>query len=385
MLRRFSTCTVPLMSAPRNASQTVPGMPERASTLYDFLGKEMAVLLHDPAFKCTFQDPHVGPWATVLDIGLPSLQKWRGAVGAHMQRIKAGELEDRDDHGLMRCCAERLSCIVSPFLRLARQELPGETRGTTFFARCDLPAGCFLLSVPEGSVMRSDAPLGGIDPIDDFVIALEDLAAKLLQAVVDPASPWHGYATYLREFYADPPRNLPYLQEADVQSPLARELVARMQSLASKPQNLLLRGVRESDYRWACGTVLARRCASVMLCPLMDKLNHSATPNAYYTMATQSNMCGVDVVDNLMSGVPEKDLYAPYLHVFTLCPVARGHAITLSYSDADPNDLEGSDIWKLTWGVSAHATKTTLSEAALKDLAARMTRQRIDNRKQLFP
>eukprot|EP00796_Vickermania_ingenoplastis_P013486 gene13486-9293_t len=98
-------------------------------------------------------------------------------------------------------------------------------------------------------------------------------------------------------------------------------------------------------YHWWVSLVLSRRLGASCMMPLVDKLNHSPLPNCYYVMSVpdktqqpqhrnEYTTTGIDVVHNLLAGVPLVHSYEPYLHVFAIRDIYPGEALTLCYQSA---------------------------------------------------
>lgn len=231
-----------------------------------------------------------------------------------------------------------------------------------WYATSAIPAGMFLLSIPTEAVLFADPPPAS-DPLLHFFMQVEELVGQLVSAAADPAAPHHGYVSYLCDSVV-PSRNLPFLSPADVRA-LLRSAVPRKggtvpdgesatppdgadltspalslasffhEDIAGEPLSDWLRQrLSRSEYAWWVSLVLAHRAGRTSLLPIIDKLNHSPCPNCYYTMATEDTMCGLDVLDNLIAGVPDELLYQPYVHVFALRDIAAGAELTLCYASA---------------------------------------------------
>ncbi|KAG5481090.1 hypothetical protein LSCM1_06769 [Leishmania martiniquensis] len=235
-----------------------------------------------------------------------------------------------------------------------------------WYATRPIPAGMFLMSLPTEAVLFADPP-PATDPVLRFYMQVEELVAQLVSAVSDAAAPHHGYASYLCDSVV-PSRNLPFLTLADVQqifgsatagspapsfqapghtenagegaggagdSPALSLASFFHDDMAGEPLSDYLRSrLSRPEYAWWVSLVLSHRTGTTSLLPMIDKLNHSPLPNCYYTMATEDTMCGVDVLDNLLAGVPGELLYQPYVHVFALRDIPAGAELTLCYASA---------------------------------------------------
>lgn len=144
-------------------------------------------------------------------------------------------------------------------------------------------------------------------------------------------------------------------------------------------------------------------------------------------------MCGLDVLDNLLAGVPAGRLYEPHVHLFALRSIRAGEAITLSYSDLDPStpsfsphqqqtataaeskllegetstsgsnesggaaaeatspppppplgDDDGAALWRATWGFVPE-DKPLLPESDLLAMASIVAERRLLSRARMFP
>lgn len=194
------------------------------------------------------------------------------------------------------------------------------------------------------------------------------------------------------------------------------------------------------EYKWIVSVVLSRRLGPNLMVPLLDKLNHCVpaigvpqrhstedankklsktqnTPNCYYTMATEQSMCGLDIFDNLLAGVSVDRLFVPHIHLFSLKPIRKDEALTLSYSDINPNatatlthgehkeeerqllntgstsasatphrgnDDNGALMWKALWGFVPNDVPA-ISEPDLMAMASIISERRLLQRKILFP
>ncbi|CAG9572509.1 conserved hypothetical protein [Leishmania major strain Friedlin] len=294
------------------------------------------------------------------------------------------------DVAVVRSAMQSLKFIVSPLLLLScppvvvasppRAGSPGasaavhhDTARPTSYEECSrwyatrpIPAGMFLMSLPTEAVLFANPP-PATDPLLTFYMQVEELVGQLVSAVADVTAPHHGYASYLCDSVV-PSRNLPFLTTADVQqlfrtttdgsaAPLphvpahaadvgedasgvaespALSLVSFFrEDMAGEPLSAYLRTrLSRPEYAWWVSLVLSHRAGTTSLLPMIDKLNHSPFPNCYYTMATEDTMCGIDVLDNLLAGVPGELLYQPYVHVFALRDIPAGAELTLCYASA---------------------------------------------------
>ena len=216
--------------------------------------------------------------------------------------------------------------------------------------------------------------------------------------------------------------NMPFIADVTaLESVGGRDLWSYFhRGMQAMPSNAPLRTLMRStdEYMWYVSMVLSRRAGGAMLVPLLDVLNHCVgpvacptsssaaqsaltmkdavlpplsssssfnnSPNAYYTMATESTFCGIDVLDNIMAGVDLPLLYHPYLHCFTVARIRKGEEILLSYSDAAPATPDGRDIWRLLWGFQP-LRRTGVSETDLKAMAGVIAERRVDMRSEFFP
>ncbi|KPA78613.1 putative mitochondrial hypothetical protein [Leptomonas pyrrhocoris] len=252
-----------------------------------------------------------------------------------------------------------------------------------WYATQPIPAGMFLLSIPTEAVLFANPPPAS-DPLLGYFMQVEELVAQLVDAAATGGTAHHGYASYLCDSVV-PCRNLPFLTPADLQKEFSREAAAASggeagSHLSSGPPPPLLRGLAENrgqdesdsnreasasdspaisllsffhddmsgeplsdylrarlskaEYAWWVSLVLSHRAGSSSLLPMLDKLNHSPIPNCYYTMATEETVCGLDVMDNLLAGVPEELLYQPYVHLFAMRDIKAGEELTLCYASA---------------------------------------------------
>ncbi|KAG5481732.1 hypothetical protein CUR178_07085 [Leishmania enriettii] len=240
-----------------------------------------------------------------------------------------------------------------------------------WYATRPIPAGMFLMSLPTEAVLFANPP-PATDAALTFYMQVEELVAQLVSAVADTAAPHHGYASYLCDSVV-PSRNLPFLTTADVQqlfgtttaasavqppqmparadgagddasgvsdsapvdSPALSLVSFFHDDMAGEPLSDYLRTrLSRPEYAWWVSLVLSHRAGTTSLLPMIDKLNHSPFPNCYYTMATEATMCGIDVLDNLLAGVPGELLYQPYVHVFALRDIPAGAELTLCYASA---------------------------------------------------
>ena len=327
------------------------------------------------------RSPSALAWAGWLGIGIENLLSWRRQVAVRNEALKRTTSTCRDA-GLLRWACSH-GGLVAPNVELAAAtDIPG----TTLIPTVDTPTGMYVASIPRSLILEVPHPTfepPKEDPVRSFIAETEELMYKILVAAADPDSLHHDYIMYLRHSL-EPPRNLPFLAPDELETDEAKELLAVMQQCVSSPLHPRLTGVPSREYRWAMSMALSRRCSGTMLHPLLDKLNHSVTPNSYCTMSSKDGMTGVDVFDNLLAGVPEESLFDPFIHLFTLERVSRGTAFTLSYSDASPKDPSEKDSWIVNWGMVPHAV-TTVSAVGLRDLAAMIARRRVVVREQLFP
>ncbi|CAJ1022303.1 putative SET domain containing protein [Leishmania utingensis] len=235
-----------------------------------------------------------------------------------------------------------------------------------WYATRPIPAGMFLMSLPTEAVLFANPP-PATDPLITYYMQVEELVGQLVSAVADVTSPHHGYASYLCDSVV-PSRNLPFLTTADVQqlfrattdgsttqppqvpahsadagddaseavdSPALSLMSFFHEDMAGEPLSDYLRTrLSRPEYAWWVSLVLSHRTGTTSLLPMIDKLNHSPFPNCYYTMATEDTMCGIDVLDNLLAGVPGELLYQPYVHVFALRDIPAGAELTLCYASA---------------------------------------------------
>ncbi|CBZ25631.1 conserved hypothetical protein [Leishmania mexicana MHOM/GT/2001/U1103] len=235
-----------------------------------------------------------------------------------------------------------------------------------WYATRPIPAGMFLMSLPTEAALFANPP-PATDPVLTFYMQVEELVGQLVSAVGDVTAPHHGYASYLCDSVV-PSRNLPFLTTADVQqlfrtttvgsaaqlpqvpahaadadndasgavdSPALSLVSFFHEDMAGEPLSDYLRTrLSRPEYAWWVSLVLSHRAGTTSLLPMVDKLNHSPFPNCYYTMATEDTMCGIDVLDNLLAGVPGELLYQPYVHVFALRDIPAGAELTLCYASA---------------------------------------------------
>ncbi|KAK7196964.1 SET domain containing protein [Novymonas esmeraldas] len=251
-----------------------------------------------------------------------------------------------------------------------------------WYATHAIPAGMLLLSIPTEAVLFASPPPAA-DPLLSYFMTVEELVAQLVSAVDDPAAPHHGYAAYLCDSVV-PCRNLPFLSVAEVQQLVAAAptitppapaagaaaaaadvgdtrgafagddtgdgddrrgsaLVSPALSLAhfyhvdmaGEPLSQYLRArLTSAEYAWWVSVILSHRSGSTSVLPMLDKLNHSPLPNCTYTMATAETMCGLDVVDNLVAGVPAELLYQPYVHLCAMRDIPAGAELTVCYASA---------------------------------------------------
>ncbi|CAC9481259.1 conserved hypothetical protein [Leishmania infantum JPCM5] len=294
------------------------------------------------------------------------------------------------DVAVVRSAMQNLQFIVSPLLLLSSPPLVAalppragstgasaavhhDTARPTSYEECSrwyatrpIPAGMFLMSLPTEAVLFANPP-PATDPVLTFYMQVEELVGQLVSAVADVTAPHHGYASYLCDSVV-PSRNLPFLTTADVrqlfrtttdgsaaqlpQAPVhAADVGADASGAAESPALSLVSFFHEDmageplsdylrtrlsrpEYAWWVSLVLSHRAGTTSLLPMIDKLNHSPFPNCYYTMATEDTMCGIDVLDNLLAGVPGELLYQPYVHVFALRDIPAGAELTLCYASA---------------------------------------------------
>lgn len=263
----------------------------------------------------------------------------------------------------------QLHLTVSPFITLSPPGIPREGKhppppsprptqhaeSSSFRAVKAIPAGMHVLSLPTDAVLFADPPPTA-DPLLSFFMHVEDLVGQLVAADEDPGSVHHGYVSYLKDSIV-PARNLPFLSEEEVVKLVGATSAGAVESQVSDgavqehtalalwrffhkdmqgaPLSVFLRDHLDKDsYAWWVSAVLSRRAGTASLIPVLDKLNHSPLPNCYYTMSSRRTVCGLDVFDNLLAGVPLPYLYEPYVHVFTIRDVRPGEELTLCYASA---------------------------------------------------
>ncbi|GET87839.1 hypothetical protein, conserved [Leishmania tarentolae] len=294
------------------------------------------------------------------------------------------------DVAVVQSAMQNLKLIVSPLLLLSPPPVVAAsppcsgstgasaaahhatTRPTSYqecsrwYATRSIPAGMFLMSLPTEAVLFANPP-PATDPVLTFYMQVEELVGQLVSAIEDVTAPHHGYASYLCDSVV-PSRNLPFLTTADMQqvfrmtaagsaaqlsqvrahatdvgaddggafdSPALSLVSFFHEDMAGQPLSDYLRTrLSPPEYAWWVSVVLSHRTGTTSLLPMIDKLNHSPFPNCYYTMATEDTMCGLDVLDNLLAGVPGELLYQPYVHVFALCNIPAGAELTLCYASA---------------------------------------------------
>jgi hypothetical protein len=240
-----------------------------------------------------------------------------------------------------------------------------------WYATQPIPAGMFLMSIPTQAVLFADPPPAS-DPLLTFFMQVEELVAQLVDAAATDQAAHHGYVTYLCNSVV-PCRNLPFLQVADLREAFEKEVEANNgaplpaaaddgnngltgsppqqgvaldspalsllsffhEDMSGEPLSDYLRArLTKEEYAWWVSLVLSHRAGSSSLLPMIDKLNHSPLPNCHYTMATDESVCGLDVLDNLLAGVPEELLYQPYVHLFAIRDIQAGEELTLCYTSA---------------------------------------------------
>lgn len=157
------------------------------------------------------------------------------------------------------------------------------------------------------------------------------------------------------------------------------------QEMGGEPLSDVLReALTPDEYRWYVSLVLSRRLRSGLLVPLLDKLNHHHEPNSYFTMASESEFCALDVLDNILAGVETLYLHEPYLHVFSIAPIAKGEPITMSYLDRGVSTAEEKDVWQLAWGFVPEK-RGVYTEPELLEVAGLVAARRMQQRSTLFP
>lgn len=364
-----------------------------------------------------FQDlglPSVEAWATRLDVGEQSLRAWRSAVRRYNDDLAAAPAASSgltmEDADLLRWFVTSRRGLLSPFLTLgvptvAQNE--SSVSGTTLVARRTIEPGMFLCSMPRDSVLAVAVPPPTPDDktqtvradsnaqIDSdaqdeaqFLTLVDCLAARLLTALARPSDDLHPYAHYLMTSVATP-RNLAFVGPSEFTTAAGRSLATRFAVAAAESPQLRghpsLREVDEAHYRWACSHVLARRFHGTMMLPVIDKANHNHDPNAFYTLCDEENIVGLDVVDNVFSGVGEDRLYEPHVHLFALQRIRAGAPVVLSYFEGNPRvDPEAADAWRASWGFIPDRA-AVISDGGIRDMATMIVRRRIALRKSLFP
>ena len=357
-------------------------------------------------------------FASELNMGLDALKRWRDA---HLSSCRFSERvldrispQGQSSRELVSTAVRDLHAVMSPHVRFVPSELryPAQTEneatdrsvggGDVLVARHDIEPGTFLFSVLTESALCASSPMMSMSSETDadveYFSMVEDLCGQLAAIAQSdvtaplPGSqpPAHlGYVNYLRQ-HCSPPLNLPFLQRGDLHSMSGLDFWDSFhKTLGAMPQSDSVKALIPSadEYAWYVSLVLSRRAGGSMIVPLLDTLNHcnNSMPNAYYTMATESTFCGLDVVDNIMAGVDNSLLFHPYLHCFTLSKIPKGQEITLSYSDADPRTQDGGDVWKLLWGFRPRGGVPEAMESDLRVMASVIAERRIDLRSHYFP
>lgn len=348
-------------------------------------------------------------FAEELGLGLAPLVKWRShqlsaatLTTETTSRSKALFQQVLDscpqphDATLLRSSVERLGFVMSPFVRLAAAAnvLQGATTshrtiidtGSQFVAARDIPAGMLLMSIPTESALTSNAPqTESGDLLLDNHMHIDDLAAQLLSYSEDRTAPHYDYANYLLNTVT-PPKNLPFLKKMDLVCPDAVPMWDMFHTTMTKsPLNEFLHSrLTPEEYLWFVSVVMSRRSGLTTLIPVLDKLNHDEVPNSYFSMSSESSFCGLDVVDNLVAGVDLSLIFTPYIHLFAINPIPRGHALTISYSDQNPKSPEGSDLWRISWGFVPEKV-CEYTESELREVAGVVVGRRIEQLSTHFP
>lgn len=337
----------------------------------DFARPLAVVVEENPALRQAPRDAAV--WAAELGFG-PTLAKWRAGVAAHcdseLPRFAAAPALQQF---LRQMCRSHRS-VVSPALR-------GElhpSMGAQFVLRKPVDAGTLLLSVPTATVLQVPPPKPSDDAPD--TLPLLRMVEALLTALADAESPHHAYATYLRSVPV--PANLPFLEYGSI--PSAEPLQEALGRASDHPDVPGLRGVPAQHVQWAASVILSRWMGGCLMVPVYDVLNHAPSPTMYYTMATPDDMSVLDVVDNLMAGVPDDAILEPYVHSFAIAKLRAGDVLTQSYSDCDPKDAEGADVWRASWGFLPDRV-AEVDETSLLEAASVLCRRRVLGRAVIFP
>lgn len=333
---------------------------------------------------------------TIANPGSSSRQRW-DKMWNSASSVVPGTFVASDDARLAESFVKDLSGVLSPFVQLASRTTSSpraaDTASSELIATRDIAAGMFLFSLPTEAVLFSDAPaLADGDIVAEHFLHVDDLAGQLLAsaagATADDSTtrPSHRvYAQYLRKTVT-PPNNLPFLDKCDLRTSDAVPLWEQFH-IAMRQQPLseyLAANLSADEYLWYVAVVMSRKCGHSMIVPLLDKLNHSAEPNAYFTMSTERSFCGVDLLDNIVAGVSEELLVVPHVHVFAINPIPKGTPVTISYSDANPSTDEGADLWKLNWGFVPPA-QSAYKEEELRVIANIVAARRVEQLSSLFP
>lgn len=363
---------------------TEPANNEAAAALYQFLCEEFNM---DDALLRKWR-AHQLNCGTIASLATQSNAR-NNATGSNASQADAIDcylarwIEQGNDQRLIKSAITDMYAVMSPFLRLVETD---KRIGTEFIAARDIDAGMFLFSIPTMMTISSNPPsTGGRDAIVDHFLHVDDLCGKLVAAADDPTASHHCYVQYLRESVAPPP-NLPFLERSELESTELIPLWEQFhQEMEKRPMSEWLdQRLTPEEYAWHVSVVMSRRSGLSMVIPLVDKLNHSHNPNAYFTMATHSSFCGLDILDNLMAGVEDISLLQPYVHVFAIQPIPKGNPVTISYSEASIRSAEGRDLWKCGWGFVPQSEQQ-LKESELKEIANIVAARRVDLRTAQFP
>ncbi|RNF25785.1 uncharacterized protein Tco025E_01996 [Trypanosoma conorhini] len=376
-----------------------------------------------------------------LGMGAAALRRWRsGLTRAARRRWWRGEHclsqpgatsalpTSMDDVLFVRSAIEDLKAVVSPFLTLATPRRKGGARGSSFVATQRIPPGVYLLSLPVEALFFAQPPPAS-DPITSFFMYVEDLVGQLVVAGDEVSSeewrPSHaGYVNYLKKSVI-PSNNLPFLAREEItqileagkattflgaegegpgessKSPALELWEYFHDDMQGLPLSAYLRQrLSKEEYAWWVSLVLSRRAGAATLIPLVDKLNHQPEPNCYYTMATEETLCGIDVFDNLLAGVPSDLVCEPFLHTFSIREIQKGEQLTLCYASPTTRphphgsrsagggmsvtSPEGRAAWQLQWGFVPEAD-SPYSSTDLKEVAAIVAERRVNLRHQHFP
>jgi hypothetical protein len=346
-------------------------------------------------------------FADELGVGIRPLEKWRSHQ-LSAATVNGGDAATRTstlfqqvltncpsphDATLQRTSVERLGFVLSPFVRLsAASSVEGPSskwiadQSSQFVAAQNIPAGMLLMSIPTECALVSSAPQSEAgDLLLDNHMHIDDLAAQLWSYSEDPSAPHYHYANYLLNTVT-PPKNLPFLKKMDLTCPDVIPMWEMFhQQMEKSPLSEFLHSrLSPEEYLWFVSVVMSRRSGLSTLIPVFDKLNHDVVPNSYFSMSSESTFCGLDIVDNIVAGVDSTFLFTPYIHLFAINPIPRGHPLTISYSDLNPKSPEGSDVWRICWGFVPDQV-CDYTEGELREVAGVVVGRRIEELSTHFP